>query len=553
MDFSNPIALSWLGLALPIIALYLIKRKAVNRQVSTLIFWQTLQQEEQNRALWRKLRQWVSLFLQILLLTLLAAALARPFFANDKLSDKRILVLDRSASMAASDTWQRTLQVLSAELRSLGSGEQAILLTTTSKGAQVLHPWTISRTSLLEAAKATVPDTAPHSLGAAIQLARELSSEHDNAPITVLSDGVVSPLAEAINAPGTSTDKLYLPLKPRKHINAGITQFHARRSNSIAGEYTLQAEVAAPADSPLKGELNRYLDNRLVHVKQLDLSAGETWQHSWQQHSDKLATVRLELLLKGQDDWAIDNQAQLVITPLENVNVYLAGEPHPFLIRALESLQAVNILPMPATPINQAPSKDTSHALYIFCNITPPDNWQQPSILINPQVSGFWGQAGKLLEYPIIASQNEVSPLLRHVQLLPIRIHKAQQFRPPPLAETLASTPENSLIFSRWDDRSQWLLIPFNLADSDLMLRTAFPILLGNVIQALRGSEDTFSAPLPGLEESRLQANDDIFSEQAQTGSRQWLAGLPLWWWLTVMALLWCCAEWWSFTRKVSE
>lgn len=547
MDFLSPTAFWGLALALPIIALYLIRRRAIRRQVSTLLFWELLESAEHNRALWRKLRQWVSLALQLLLLCLLVGALAKPLWSGGSKETRTIIVLDRSASMAAG-SWQEATDSLRKELRALGSGDEVLLLATSENGAEVLQPWSISRRAILEAVNNTEPARTEQPLKPALDLANELAAEQAHASIVVMTDGNSADLEQVKD----SAVPLRLPMAAKPRVNAGITHFIARRSTSLAGEYTLQAQVAAPAEEPLVAELNRYVDRQLVDVRQIELEPGKTWEIDWQQRSNQMKTVRLELVVEGRDDWDKDNEATLVIRPLPHIAVNIVGEAHPFLLRALESLQAVSIKQLPADAVLDADAL-AARELWVFPGTTPPETWQAPSLIINPRESGFWGVRTGEVSEPLIARQDEQSPLLRHVQLDQVLIRKASAFEPPVSANILASTPDSDFLFSRWDDGGRWLLLPFDLADSDLMLRTAFPILLGNLVQTVRGSEEVFIAGLPGISETQMRDYSVDLREQAGANQRGWLAGLPLWWWLVALAVVWCAAEWWSFTRKVTE
>src|SRR5438270_10568946 len=102
MNFANPTALLWAGLAIPIVIFYILKIRLKRIPVSTVLFWRQIFEEKKPRSIWQKLRHLISLLVQLALLLLIVLALTKPFFAWEALQSRRIiLVLDNSASMNA--------------------------------------------------------------------------------------------------------------------------------------------------------------------------------------------------------------------------------------------------------------------------------------------------------------------------------------------------------------------------------------------------------------------------------------------------------------------
>src|SRR5271154_3185133 len=101
MKFLAPIAWPLLALGLVIILLYLIRQRLRVKPVTTLLFWEDLTPKVHNLPLWRKLRRLVSLLLQLLLLALRAAALARPIVSGRAAASSLVIVLDPTVTMSA--------------------------------------------------------------------------------------------------------------------------------------------------------------------------------------------------------------------------------------------------------------------------------------------------------------------------------------------------------------------------------------------------------------------------------------------------------------------
>ena len=104
MHFLAPLAFAFAAAIPVVIVFYLLKRKRVVKLVSSTLLWQKFLAETQASAPFQKLRKNWLLILQIILLTLAVLALARPYFATKaKPAQRRVVILDASASMQATD------------------------------------------------------------------------------------------------------------------------------------------------------------------------------------------------------------------------------------------------------------------------------------------------------------------------------------------------------------------------------------------------------------------------------------------------------------------
>src|ERR1051325_2728767 len=104
MNFLAPVAFAFAASIPGVIVFYLLKRKRVVKLVSSTLLWQKFLADTQASSPFQKLRKNWLLYLQILLLALAVLALTRPFFATmAKPAQLRIVILDGSASMQATD------------------------------------------------------------------------------------------------------------------------------------------------------------------------------------------------------------------------------------------------------------------------------------------------------------------------------------------------------------------------------------------------------------------------------------------------------------------
>jgi len=104
MSFLTPAAFALMALTPVIVAMYLLRLRRTEQIVSSVYLWQRMVRDLEANAPWQRLRRNLLLILQLLFLIFLILALARPFtWAKGASGQALILILDISASMAATD------------------------------------------------------------------------------------------------------------------------------------------------------------------------------------------------------------------------------------------------------------------------------------------------------------------------------------------------------------------------------------------------------------------------------------------------------------------
>src|SRR5947208_3874493 len=133
MNFLSPIAFAFAGAIPVVVVFYLLKRKRVVRLVSSTLLWQKFLAETQASAPFQRLRKNWLLILQIILLILAVLALSRPYFAaKAKPAQLRVVILDASASMQATDESPSRFEKARAEalkwVDGLANSDQMVVL-----------------------------------------------------------------------------------------------------------------------------------------------------------------------------------------------------------------------------------------------------------------------------------------------------------------------------------------------------------------------------------------------------------------------------------------
>ncbi len=557
MSFLLPMAWWALALGIPIVAFYLIKTRLQRKIVSSSLFWQQLSPQIYNTSIWRKLRRWLSLLLQLLFLTALAFALAQPLASWQSLQPASlVLVLDPSASMDATDVepsrWQRAVQLAEQRIRQMRAFDEATLLLAIDP-PRVLSSWSSGKRTLLGALAGASPVGRATDIRPAVALARNLAEGRTHGRVTLFSDGAwAEPPAKELL---TNVETVWIA---GDGVNAGITLFAVRRAFTGPGEFQLAARVEARGPGPVSGEIEILRDGRTMDTQAVTLTPGQPWEHTWDGRAH--GRTRFEARFHGfpPDRLARDDAAAAELLAQTPINVELIAPPNAFLDAALKAL---DLTTWKRTWPPEALVAAQPRTLYVFYRSLPPEGFApEACVIIDPSASGFWGELRGPLEQPLVSEFQRESPLLRHAGIENVTLQSAREFAPAPGAEVLAESFGKPLIFGNWRGERRWLVLAFDLETSDFVLRTAFPIVLGNVVESLRQSSEAAPAePLPGSVETALARTAQIDTLAAATASAptsislSWWSAFPIWWWAVAFGICWLLGEWWSFSRRITE
>jgi hypothetical protein len=486
MSFANPIALAWAALALPIVIFYILKIRLRRAPVSTMLFWRQIYDEKQPRSIWQRLRHLVSLLVQLVLLMLLVLALAEPFFNWEVLQARRlVLVIDNSASMNATDVPPSRL----AEARQRGQqliggmrfrDEMAIVAAGTQP--KVVCGLNSHQRSLLAALNGVNASDGPTHVQEAVTLAEQLLAGHKHGQVIVLSDGCF-PDAEKLAA----NARVQLEAIGKQSDNVGITQFQVRRSLLDPIGYQILAEVQNASQEAVECRIEIDLDDNVVDVVPLKLTPGETWRHTFEKTSTEGG--RLTARLNHRDALAADNQAWALLPQRLMQPVNLVGGENLFLAKSLEANQLVELKTF-ASP-NELPQQAARPAnlVTVFHRVVPERLPGGAILVVDPQNSCDLWELGEKLENPIVAKQDDDSPLMLHVQLHNVVMPEARRLRFSSPPKVLISGVGDEPLYAAIDrPAGKVLVLTVNLDQGDLPLRTAFPIMTANALTWFAGT-----------------------------------------------------------------
>src|SRR5215470_3815818 len=341
MNFLAPAAFAFAAAIPVVIVFYLLKRKRVVKLVSSTLLWQKFLAETQASAPFQRLRKNWLLILQLILLALAVLALSRPFFATKtKPAELRVVILDTSASMLATDETPSRFEKARAEalkwVDNLSGNDQMVILQA-GANTEVKQSATTEKAALRRALQACACSDSPTRLVPALRMAESLVRDQRNAEIHLFSDGAIPELSEFENK---ALPLIYHRVGKTSN-NLGITALDARANPENANQRAIYVSVGNFSTNRQETELELSFEGRLLETHPISINPGETSPQVFiaNQPRDGVFTVRLTT----QDELTADNQASIVSLLPKPVKVLLVTRGNRLLEKALRASPNVGL------------------------------------------------------------------------------------------------------------------------------------------------------------------------------------------------------------------
>jgi Ca-activated chloride channel homolog len=496
MEFLLPLGALAL-LAIPaIVLLYFLKVRRPEVRVSSLLFWRPYVADRQANAPWQRLRPSLLLLLQLLAALLLAIGLMRPgLIGAAGVDTTTVVMVDASPTMEATDVSPSRFGAALDRARSLAGQlapgqEMAIILL--GDHATLLQAPTGDTALLRAALDRAKPSGTAGDFAEGVSLANSILLGRPGGSIVMLSDG-------HSRAP-TSPPRVGAPFT---YVSIGGTgenvaiQTMTRSSN---GSVFMRLANYGRTGRDLKIEMRA--DGRLVDVLPVRLEGNTTSDVTWNRLSP--STQVLEARVTPGDALALDDTAWLVIAQPPHHPVLLVTAQNGFLQQALKERPGLDV-----TTVKPADYKPGKYDLVVLDGFVPPGKLPEPALLVDPPVGLGPAPVGAQMDPGGVQPGDPRDPLLRDVNLQDVHVQSAASFTAPTGWRTVISAAADPLLAVREGDPPDALLT-FDLHHSDLPLRTAFPILMNNLLDYL----------LPGGFENQVFAPGQAVTLIAEPGAK---------------------------------
>lgn len=488
MTFLNPALFLFSLAALPITVFYLLKVRQRRIPVSTILFWDQVFADKRPRAIWRRLRHWLSWFVQIVIALLIAMLLAGPRFAwEEREARALVVVLDDGASMLAEDTGTTRFERAKGHVRDLIDGMQAgdeLAILTASNGPRAAVRFTDHRASLLEGLEALHATHAPSRIAQTVAFAQRMTSGHPRSVIVVVSDGCSERL-DPLEFAGVTCVNVGSPLD-----NVGITAFQARRSASDALGFELLIEVTNFGAQAVTRELTLELEGRIVDAVRLELEPGVPWRRVSTQSGAQGG--RLVARLEGRDALDLDDVGSARLPARQRMVVRVVSPDVLFMPSALSAHPLVDWSPRAFPYVPTDP-----HEIVIYHRDVPEIVPPGRILIVDPRRGTDLFRVAEALPDVLVGEDDGRSPLMQHVHLQNVLLSSCRRLETIAKAQVHAQDLERHPLVLTFDrEEGPVCVIGLNTEEGDLPLRTSFPLLLANALLFLSETEATLRPSL---------------------------------------------------------
>ena len=494
MSFLAPFALLLGLLAIPILILYMLKLRRREVEVSSTLLWQMLLRDREANAPWQRLKRSLLLLLQLLLLTALVVALARPFLRVPTVATGTVVVLlDASASMNAMDVEPTRFEAARQAVRQLvdslaDSGQMSLILV--GHQPEVLASATGNKDVLREALGRAAVSEGPADWEAALALAAGAvrAGSAARSIVVLVSDGGL-PAEGLLSLPG---EVRYVPIG----TSANNLAFEALALRPAASGPQLFANVANRGDADRAVIVSVYIGGQLYSAQQLNVPAGKTANLVLTDLPREPAIYEARLSLPASaddaarvDDFPLDDRAWAVYQPPSSGRVLLISPGNIFLEQLLAAFPGVQ----PFRKLPNAPFPTDPFDLYVFDGVISDTVPAGDLLLINPGPNPLF-EVGQVFTNTALLRVAANDPLTSFVDWSEVHVLRARQVNVPNWARVLVEAEGGPLVFAGEVGGRRVAVLTFDLHDSDLPLLITYPILMSNLVNYLAPAQ-AFSAP----------------------------------------------------------
>ncbi len=535
------LALTWLtpfagallaGIVLPpLLALWFLKLRRRPRIVASTLLWTRSLADLRANAPFQRLRPSVLLFLQLLLIALIAVAIAQPESTGVVDSGGRyVLLIDRSASMLATESIDgasktrldiakhaaidRVHELLGGGFFAPRAGD--VMVVAFASRAEVRAPFTDSVADLEKAIQSITPTDEETRLGEALEVARAFSTNVDpDRPDRT----VAAPARLELYSDGRFADLAQLTLRPMESLvyrkvgsakdNVGIVALAAERPADRPDDVQVFAALVNMNLEPVSVSVQLALDGqaRAITPEPIAIPAAslggaggtEFRPGSAQVIFRPIAQPRdvvIEASLLRKDALASDDTAFAVVPPSKRLRVLLVNSEGFVLASALDALPVERVdritgADFDALLASQAP---VSYDLVVLNNYAP-KFLPQGRYLI-------FGAAPPLPELNVYGTQKDVwcrvmreeSPLLRSASLDELYVGSAIATRPSKAWEIVAEGADAPLVLTYDAGDTHAVYVTYDILESNWPFQRSFLNFVANAVDSLGHAGEAITA-----------------------------------------------------------
>ncbi|MGI8979864.1 MAG: vWA domain-containing protein [Pirellulaceae bacterium] len=563
-DIINSLPLwGWGLLALippAILALYFLKLKRQPLAVPSTYLWSRTIEDLHVNSLWQRLRQSLLLLLQLLLIVLLAITLLRPGWKGTELIGHRfIFLIDKSASMGASDVGPTRLDEAKKQVKGLieqmQTGDQAMIISFSNR-ATPDQSYTGDRKLLRTKVDMISQTNHTTDLNEALRAASGLANPGQSgdpskgdvgfaeampATLYIFTDGK---LASVKNFQVGNLEPVFQKIGSETCGNVAIVAFSTDHHPDKPEKVEAFARIENFGFKPATMEASLYINGTLADAQKVSLPArqfkvaksaagveeilpqvptiaGIKFELARTAELEKDGILRLEIKPLGtdvEDYLSADNKAYAVVSAPRPAKVLLATPGNDALMLALSTSESQKVATVTIVEPAKLADKDIkkqlqegAYDLVIYDQCAPAAEKEMPAcntLFIGrvPPVAG-WGTIMKeKVAGPILTDTDQVHPLTQLVKMSGnVAIAEATPLKGPPGMLVLLDFHVGPLYCIAPRGGFEDAVLGFEIystnkdgehaANTDWMIQRSFPVFMMNAVRYLGGVKSGANAP----------------------------------------------------------
>ncbi len=518
-----------------IVLLYILKQKAKDEEVSSIMLWQEIYKNLEANTPFEKLKQNLLMYLQIFLMLLLILALMAPVLKNGgELQENIVIVIDNSASMQyiyAGEQTRLEYSLKKAEQEIDGLSENSMVtLITSNEEASVVYQGKDKHT-LKRRLKEIKPTMSSGNLNVAESVIHSIVNNLENVHIICYTDTQFSHEEW---------------IKSSKDISMMVEDVFSEGENTTLDyiNYTVNDEdveilckISNRGKSDVVQDVSLYIDTDIADVQEVTVEAGEsTIVYFEKQKIASDGSVMISAQLSDRDSLLEDNHQSTIVTANKEKKILLLSDGNVFLEKALTLEDQVEVYKSnDINVMNQAiDNGEEGFDLYVFdgVDLTPEYDFSK----FPGDADFLFFNCSNFSESDYILKEDETkntfltfkdTPITKYVQDFSFGITKTYTYQLPEWGIPFLET-ENEKVVGYYGivDSHNIAVLGMDIHNTDFALQTEFPIFMSQLCDWLLGitQEQVFVDNFPVNEESDVIPVDPAVVEGSKvhkkTGGR---------------------------------
>lgn len=453
-----------------VILLYMLKQKRKNEDVPSLALWREVFRDVKAKTPWEKLRKNILMFLQILILILLIFSFLEPLtlFGGREFRNL-ILVFDTTGSMKGKmgelTKFERGREEIKKLINSTKEGANITIITSGKESKVELSNGRDKNEVIKKIDDLKVTDSSGN-IEDSLSLVRSLSNSGEGSEAIFITDKEFS--LEDVKG------SIYNLAQKGKNASIDLVSYKLEKDN-----ISVVARISNRGAESYEGDFSLYGDDKILEVKSLNLSSGESVNVSFKVADRNISMFKGELSEK--DDLMEDNVYYSLVRTEKSQKILLLSEKNIFMEKALATVQGIEVFKV--NSLDNYNEKD-EYDIYIFDGIVPNSLPAKGNLIfINTPTNDLF-TVGEDIEGGE-GNVTESNTITENIKNIKFGVRSFKDIQKVSYLKSFLNIGEKEAAFYGEKDGRKLIVLPFKLNDSDIVLKPQFPIMVHNMINYL--------------------------------------------------------------------